>query len=188
MSNKRMPKKVAPKVEDELSDDARSEVSTVSDTISVSSDNSNDENIEEGEYIVDDEEDVETTSSSDENDVYQETDVESEKDLKEGDIRDEDDCEYEQEYVQTKLPHVQVPADQRSTRNVLTKYERVRILGTRAKQISVGAPVYVKGVEGKTPSEIAELELQHGLIPSIIKRTLPDNSYEIWKISELKLS
>ncbi|PWU86751.1 putative DNA-directed RNA polymerase subunit [Trypanosoma cruzi] len=62
----------------------------------------------------------------------------------------------------------------RVTAPVLTKYERARILGTRALQISMNAPVLV-ALEGETdPLIIAQKELREGVIPLIVRRVLPD--------------
>ena len=58
-----------------------------------------------------------------------------------------------------------VEDNQRITINRMTKYEKVRIIGIRAKQIMTGANILIKGVENKTPSEIAELELKYNMIP-----------------------
>jgi DNA-directed RNA polymerase subunit K/omega len=79
-----------------------------------------------------------------------------------------------------------VPDNKRITINRLTKYEKVRIIGIRAKQIITGANILLKGIENKTPIEIAELELKHNMIPFKIKRRLPNDRYEIWKLSELE--
>jgi DNA-directed RNA polymerases I, II, and III subunit RPABC2 len=74
---------------------------------------------------------------------------------------------------------------ERVTTAYLTKYERARILGTRALQISMNAPVLVN-LEGETdPLTIAQKELRERVIPLIIRRTLPDNTYEDWHIKEL---
>ncbi|CEF64468.1 DNA-directed RNA polymerases I, II, and III subunit RPABC2 [Strongyloides ratti] len=67
----------------------------------------------------------------------------------------------------------------------MTKYERARILGTRALQIALGAPVMVE-LEGETdPLEIARKELKEQKIPIIIRRYLPDGSFEDWGVDEL---
>jgi len=79
----------------------------------------------------------------------------------------------------------QIPDNKRITINRLTKYERVRIIGIRAKQIMTGANILLRGIENKTPSEIAELELKHNMVPFKIKRRLPNGRYEVWKLSEL---
>jgi len=68
----------------------------------------------------------------------------------------------------------------------MSKYEKVRIIGIRAKQIMTGANILIKGVENKTPTEIAELELINNMVPFKIKRRLPNGRYEIWKLSELE--
>lgn len=68
----------------------------------------------------------------------------------------------------------------------MTKYERARILGTRAMQISKNAPVFVELEPHETdPLLIAEKELREKKIPFIIRRYLPDGSYEDWPISDL---
>ncbi len=74
----------------------------------------------------------------------------------------------------------------RTTTPYLTKYERARILGTRALQITKNAPILVDIDPSDTdPLKIAEKELQARKIPFIIRRFLPDGSYEDWKINEL---
>jgi DNA-directed RNA polymerases I, II, and III subunit RPABC2 len=74
---------------------------------------------------------------------------------------------------------------ERITTRYLTKYERARVLGTRALQISMNAPVMVD-LDGETdPLRIAEKELRERKIPIIIRRYLPDGSHEDWSIDEL---
>jgi DNA-directed RNA polymerase I, II, and III subunit RPABC2 len=78
-----------------------------------------------------------------------------------------------------------VPASERVTTRFLTKYERARVLGTRALQISMNAPVMVD-IAGETdPLRIAEKELLERKIPIIIRRYLPDGSHEDWPLNEL---
>ena len=74
---------------------------------------------------------------------------------------------------------------ERITTPYMTKYERARVLGTRALQIAMCAPVMVE-LEGETdPLAIAMKELKQRKIPIIIRRYLPDQSYEDWAIDEL---
>jgi DNA-directed RNA polymerase I, II, and III subunit RPABC2 len=74
---------------------------------------------------------------------------------------------------------------ERVTTRYLTKYERARVLGTRALQISMNAPVMVD-LDGETdPLRIAEKELRERKIPIIVRRYLPDGSHEDWGIDEL---
>lgn len=64
--------------------------------------------------------------------------------------------------------------EKRTTTPYLTKYERARVLGTRALQISMNAPVLVD-VEGETdPLQIAIKELNAKKIPLVVRRYLPD--------------
>ena len=67
--------------------------------------------------------------------------------------------------------------------NKLSKFEKVRILGQRAEQISMGAPILVD-ITGLTDAlSIAEKEFRERKIPFIVERTYPDN-----KIKKLHLS
>ena len=70
----------------------------------------------------------------------------------------------------------------------LTKFERAKILGQRAKQINNGSAIFVKVtpniIDGHT---IALMELQQKKIPFIIKRPLPNGSNEYWKVSDLNI-
>ena len=67
----------------------------------------------------------------------------------------------------------------------MTKYERARVLGTRALQISMNAPVLVD-LEGETdPLQIAIKELNQKKLPLVVRRYLPDGWFEDWRCEEL---
>jgi DNA-directed RNA polymerase I, II, and III subunit RPABC2 len=69
----------------------------------------------------------------------------------------------------------------------ITKYERARVLGQRAKQINSGASVFVKVPENVLDGYlIAELELIEKRIPFIIRRPLPNGGSEYWSIKDLE--
>ena len=89
--------------------------------------------------------------------------------------------------VEEKDEEIIVQPEDRITKNRLTSYEKVRILGLRAKQISLGAKILLKNYGNRTPLEIAELELKHKVLPFKIKRPLANKHIEIWKLSELKV-
>jgi DNA-directed RNA polymerase I, II, and III subunit RPABC2 len=57
----------------------------------------------------------------------------------------------------------------------LTRFERARIVGARALQIAMGAPILIE-VSNKlaSPIDIAIEELSKGVLPITIRRTLPD--------------
>jgi len=61
----------------------------------------------------------------------------------------------------------------------LTRFERARIMGARALQLSLGAPVFIEIPKNATSSlEIAMEELEQRVIPIVIKRTLPNGDYQ----------
>jgi DNA-directed RNA polymerase subunit K len=61
----------------------------------------------------------------------------------------------------------------------LTKFEKARIIGSRALQIAMGAPILIKLSEKDleklrfNPVEIAKLELEKDVIPMTVRRPLP---------------
>ena len=78
------------------------------------------------------------------------------------------------------------PIKERETSRFLTKYERAKVLGERAIQISNGAKVMVEIEEGVwDPMIIAEKELREKKIEYIVRRYLPDGTYEDWDLNEL---
>ncbi|KAH0613083.1 uncharacterized protein H6S33_009463 [Morchella sextelata] len=78
-----------------------------------------------------------------------------------------------------------IPDDKRTTTPYMTKYERARLLGTRALQISMNAPVLVDTGGETDPLQIALKELQEKKIPLVVRRYLPDGYYEDWTCDEL---
>ena len=69
----------------------------------------------------------------------------------------------------------------------LTKYEKARILGQRAKQINSGAYPLISVPENVIDGLIiAELELTQKRIPFIIRRPLPNGGSEYWKVKDLE--
>lgn len=59
----------------------------------------------------------------------------------------------------------------------LTRFEKARIVGARSLQISMGAPILVEVSEGfSSPIDIALKELEIGILPITIRRTLPDGT------------
>jgi DNA-directed RNA polymerases I, II, and III subunit RPABC2 len=67
----------------------------------------------------------------------------------------------------------------------MTKYEKARILGTRALQISMNAPIMVDLLGESDPLQIALKELREKKIPLMIRRFMPDGCWEDWKVEEL---
>ena len=70
----------------------------------------------------------------------------------------------------------------------ITRFERARVIGTRAAQLSHGAPPQINVPDGLIDSmKIAEIELENGQIPFIIRRPLPDGAFEYWPVNELQV-
>ncbi|KAL4447165.1 hypothetical protein ABPG74_014017 [Tetrahymena malaccensis] len=70
----------------------------------------------------------------------------------------------------------------------LTKYEKARIIGTRALQIAQNSPIYVETDDKDyDPIAIAEKEFVQKKIPFIIRRYLPNKEYEDWALDELEV-
>ena len=61
----------------------------------------------------------------------------------------------------------------------LTRFEKARIMGARALQLSLGAPIFIEIPKDATTSlEIAMEELKQRVIPIVIRRTLPNGDYQ----------
>ncbi len=68
----------------------------------------------------------------------------------------------------------------------LTRFERARIAGARALQVSLGAPILVElPPKMSDPIDIALAEIKAGILPMTIRRTLPDGSHQDIALSEL---
>ena len=70
----------------------------------------------------------------------------------------------------------------------MTKYEKTRILGQRAKQINEGSPAFIKidstVIDGYL---IAVKELEQKKTPFIIRRPLPNGGSEYWRVQDLEI-
>jgi len=61
----------------------------------------------------------------------------------------------------------------------LTRFEKARIMGSRALQLSLGAPPFITIPQtANTSLDIAMLELEKRVIPIIIRRVLPNRDYQ----------
>lgn len=56
---------------------------------------------------------------------------------------------------------------------VLTRYEKSRIIGARALQISMGAPILLEYKGKVDPIQMAEEELRNLILPIMVTRSLP---------------
>jgi DNA-directed RNA polymerase I, II, and III subunit RPABC2 len=71
---------------------------------------------------------------------------------------------------------------------ILTKYEQTKILGLRTKQLNTGSKPYLSGYENiKNNYLLAKEELNKKALPFIIKRPIPNGTFEYWKLSDLEI-
>ena len=110
------------------------------------------------------------------------------EDLTEKEIAEIDkECEIirNREIIDKDIPHELVEITSKDDQIVigppiLTRFEKARITGARALQLSLGAPVFIEIPKNATTSlEIAMEELKQRVIPIVIKRTLPNGDYQI---------
>ena len=75
--------------------------------------------------------------------------------------------------------------NEKKTRPYITKFEKVKIIGTRAAQIENGnSPLVIVPNNITSSLEIASLEYSNKKIPLLIRRYLSNGSYEDWRISD----
>lgn len=76
------------------------------------------------------------------------------------------------------------------TSNILTKYEKVKILGLRAEQIQRNAKLYFKYTPETgilSPLEMAKKELMEKKLPFMICRKLPNGTKEYWRLDDMMI-
>lgn len=76
--------------------------------------------------------------------------------------------------------------EEKITRPFLTKYEKARMLGTRALQLSMNADTTIDTKGEDDCFKIALMELEQRKIPLIIRRHLPFQKFEDFTIDELE--
>jgi DNA-directed RNA polymerase I, II, and III subunit RPABC2 len=100
------------------------------------------------------------------------------------------------DYMETIYPKLilkEVPTidvdENHTTYPFLTVFEKTKILGFRTNQLSQGARPYLLAVPEDITDvkEIARLELYQKKLPYILKRPLPDGTYEYWRLSDLMI-
>ena len=85
------------------------------------------------------------------------------------------------------LSQNKVSNEERITTKILTKYEKTRILGTRALQLAMNARTTLNNIQETDCLKIAEMELKEKKIPLMIERHLPNGKIEYWKIDEMEI-
>ena len=71
----------------------------------------------------------------------------------------------------------------------ITRFEKARIVGARALQLSMGAPLLVDPPKGSAkPIDIALKELETGVLPITIRRRLADDTFQDIPLKWLQLT
>ncbi len=82
----------------------------------------------------------------------------------------------------------QAPDPNHKSQPFLTQYEKTRILGFRTNQLAQGALPYISVPNHiRNPLEIAKMELEQRRLPFILKRPMPDGSFEYWRLTDLMI-
>ena len=117
------------------------------------------------------------------------------EDITEKEIAEIDkECEIirNREIITKDIPHKQAKITSKDNQIVigppmLTRFEKARIMGARALQLSLGAPVFIEIPKNAATSlEIAMEELKQKVIPIVIKRTLPNGDYQNISIDQFE--
>ena len=99
------------------------------------------------------------------------------------------------DYTEKILPQVsiqEVPPlkgdSKHTSQPFLSIFEKTKILGFRSNQLAQGARAYIVVPEHITNTlDIARIELEQRRLPYIIKRPMPDGTFEYWRLSDLML-
>lgn len=133
------------------------------------------------------------------NDEYEELELPEEEAV--SDIKPELKKLYQQhpecllDYIEQVIPKIPLriapPGGDKADANhrtypFLTTFERTKIIGLRANQISRGSAPFIAVPKHITDvRDIARLELEQKRLPFIVKRPLPNGSFEYWRLSDL---
>jgi hypothetical protein len=91
------------------------------------------------------------------------------------------------EYIEEVVPKLSLASGHKSI-PFLTTFERTKIIGFRSTQLSQGARPFITLPDHVTDvKEIARMELDARRLPFILKRPMPDGSFEYWRLSELMI-
>jgi len=97
------------------------------------------------------------------------------------------------EKILPMIPLQEIPAllgqdEKHMSQPFLSVFEKTKILGFRSNQLAQGARPYVVIPEYITSTlDIARMELEQRRLPFIIKRPMPNGTFEYWRLSDLMI-
>ena len=199
-------KKIMTAVEDSDEDD---DEDVVEDTVEEVDDDEDDDDDEEEMGVVTSSKTLEQSGLNDDDDDNEDENIEDDdEDLEDEEYLQKFNMELNKNYILEYHPECAINNydeiialtnvvrdadnniidDLHKTLPYLTKYERARILGQRAKQINSGAKVFVKVPENVIDGYIiAQIELEQKRIPFIIRRPIPGGGCEYWNLKDLEM-
>ena len=161
------------------------------DQIANTDDEEDDEDDDEDNDDIEDDDAKQKNGEDEDNETFQKLDNELDRDVLLAYHPESKYSSYNEVLAQSKIvrnKNGEIVDELHTTLPFLTKYEKARILGLRAKQINNGSEPFVNIpnniIDG---SIIAEMELKQSKIPFIIRRPLPSGGSEYWKVSDLEL-
>lgn len=202
--------------EEDIDDDA-SDVASDDESIVINNTtlNESDDEFEEDEEI--DDEEIENKIFSKEKDEVNEEDMElnpfhdddfSDEEEKDNDYLQKIDDNYKENLISNYHPELhninydeveslaKIVRDEdgniidplHRTQPFITKYEKARIIGERAKQVNAGSKPFISVDENVIDGYLIALrEFEERKLPFIVKRPLPNGGCEYWKLQDLEI-
>ena len=99
---------------------------------------------------------------------------------------DDSSLEKKSEIININETYINYSQKNKTTPSFITKFEKAKILGIRSEMISNGSPPLVQ-TDFTDSYDIAKQEYLEKKIPLIIRRYLPNNTYEDWKLSDFEI-
>jgi DNA-directed RNA polymerase subunit K/omega len=187
---------------DSQEDDSEEDVDDSEEEEEEEEDDSEEEEEEDDSEEDDSEEDEEDDKLEEESEDEEESESEDEEYLKkfDDDVRKNfivdyhpEDIIHNQEEI-LSLSHIvrdkdgNIIDELHKTTPFLSRYEKTKIIGQRAKQINSGSKPFIKINQNIIDGTlIAHMELEHKKIPFIIRRPIPNGGSEYWRVKDLEL-
>ena len=104
----------------------------------------------------------------------------------EADIKQENAEEHQFNIISYNDIIKNINTKEKKTIPYLFKFEKARIIGARLQQLAYGAEPKVNTENLHDINEIVLEELKQRKIPFIIRRSMPNGTYEDWKMEEFE--
>ena len=112
--------------------------------------------------------------------------IENESILSQEEVSIDDSLDKQSEIININKTYINYHQKNKTTPSFITKFEKAKILGIRSEMISNGSPPLVE-TDLVDSYDIAKQEYLEKKIPLIIRRCLPNNDYEDWKLSDFEI-